>query len=408
MDFALTADQERIREVSRALAVGLASRAAKYDRDGSSPLEDYAALRDAGLYALVVPREFGGWGSGFLGYTIAAEELAQGSPATALSYNMHCVALLILLTKSVLSTERKRWVAELAVERKQLICALLSEPGTTGLLYSTRACGTRVRRTPEGHVLNGKKAFCSMVEASDYGALFACPEGASRTAAIPVLFPLNLKGLRIERVWDTLGMRATRSDNLILEDCLVPSQGALEEVFFPDIGDFVRDYEPIINLPYTATYLGVGLAALNAAAAAVKQRVPKGYRHSLAYHPDVRRRIGTMSAQLEAARHLLYYAAWLIDIDAPLRDQLSAFLQAKYVVGEAVAGATRSALEIGGGHALFKGSTIERLFRDGATATIMQPPSDVCLGQIGTLALGLEPSDIPSPLLPVEAEVARK
>lgn len=63
---------------------------------------------DAGLYGLVVRKEFGGWGSGFLGYAIAAEELAQGSPTTTPSYNMHGVALLILLTKSVLSTERRQ------------------------------------------------------------------------------------------------------------------------------------------------------------------------------------------------------------------------------------------------------------------------------------------------------------
>ncbi|MGH9038151.1 MAG: hypothetical protein ACRD0O_20530, partial [Acidimicrobiia bacterium] len=65
------------------------------------------------------------------------------------------------------------------------------------------------------------------------------------------------------------------------------------------------------------------------------------------------------------------------------------------VVGEAVAAATRSALELGGAHATFKGSALERFFRDGATATIMPPSSDVCLGQLGVHELDLDPAEIP-------------
>jgi alkylation response protein AidB-like acyl-CoA dehydrogenase len=165
----------------------------------------------------------------------------------------------------------------------------------------------------------------------------------------------------------------------------------------------MRDNEAAINMPYTAVYLGVGMAALNEAVTAVKQRVPTGYRQPLAYLPDIRRRVGMMSAQLEAARRLLHYSAWLLDVDAPPRETLTAFLKAKYIVGEAVAAATRSALEIGGAHAIFKGSAIERLFRDGATATIMQPHSDVCLAQVGIHELDLDAAAIQPPILPAES-----
>ena len=119
-----------------------------------------------------------------------------------------------------------------------------------------------------------------------------------------------------------------------------------------------------------------------------------------AYLPEVRRRVAVMSVELEAARRLLHYAAWLVDTDAPPQEALVAFLKAKYVVGEAVAAATRSALELGGAHATFKGSALERFFRDGATATIMPPSSDVCLGQLGIYELGLDPAEIPPALLP--------
>lgn len=401
MDFALTPDQVKLLEVCRTLAGDFASRAADHDRDASSPLKDYAQLRDAGLYGLFVPKEYGGWGTGFVDYVLAAEELAAGSASTALSFNMHCVAMAVLVYKSPLPEATKRRIADLAVKDGKLFCGLLSEPGTTGLVYSSRACSTTARRTEDGYVLNGKKAFATMADAADVALVFARPEDSpSPEAAVPILVPLDTPGIRIEPVWDTLGMRATRSDHLVLEDCVVPREAALEELLVPSIGDFLRDFEGPINLPYTAVYLGVGLGAFKEAIANVTERVPKGGRQPLAYHPDIRRRIAIMSAELEAAHRLLLYAAWLLDTDAPPPEALTAFLKAKYVVGEAVAAATRSALEMGGGHAIFKGSAIERLFRDGATATIMQPHSDVCLAQLGIHELDLDPAEISPPLLP--------
>ena len=154
----------------------------------------------------------------------------------------------------------------------------------------------------------------------------------------------------------------------------------------------------MINLPYTAVYLGLGLATLQAIKTIVKARRPKGYEQPLSYHPDIRRRVGTMSAQLESARWLLRYAAWLGDHEGQTAAAQTALFRAKYVVGEAVAAATRSALEMGGAHGLFKGTQIERLFRDGATATIMQPSTDVCLGQISLDELDLDAAQAPSPL----------
>jgi alkylation response protein AidB-like acyl-CoA dehydrogenase len=170
------------------------------------------------------------------------------------------------------------------------------------------------------------------------------------------------------------------------------------EPVIPSLPDLLRDTDPILNGPYTAIYLGIGVGAMRAAIAAAKERVPKGYSQPVAYLPEVRRRVAVMSAQLEAARRLLHYAAWLVDTEAPPAETLAAFLKAKYVVGEMVAATTRSALEMGGAHATFKGSPLERFFRDGATATIMPPPSDWCLNQLGISELGLDPAEVPPTL----------
>ena len=396
MDFALTPDQVRIRDVCRALAEDFAGRAHEHDRGASSPLKDYEALRDAGLYGLMVPEDFGGLGAGFVGYVIAAEELAQGSAATAMSFNMHCVMLALVFHSPLPVPEAaKQWIADLTVKEGKLLCGSISEPGHAGVLYGTRTSSTRLRRTAAGFVLNGRKSFCTMVDAADYIVVSACPEDAiDPQNSIFVLLPTDLPGLRIERVWDTLGMRATRSDNLVMEDCFVPAELVFDEIVIPSQPEFMRDTDAIVNVPYTAVYLGIGFGALRAAMADVKHRVPRGYGQPLAYVPEIRRRVALMSARLEAARRLLYYAAWLVDSTAPPLDALVAFRKAKYVVGETVAEVTRSALEMGGAHATFKGSPIERFFRDGATATIMPPSSDVCLHELGLSELGLDPAEV--------------
>ena len=225
------------------------------------------------------------------------------------------------------------------------------------------------------------------------------------------IFPDHLGG----HAWTS--MRATRSDNLILEDCFVPDDAVVGEPI-PDVGEWLATNETGFNLPYTAVYLGVGFAALQAIKDNVRQRQPKGYRQPLAYHPDIRRRVARMSAQLEAARWLLRYTAWLADeayergrdtdqarqyattVEEQAAEVLASYFKSKYIVGEAVTDATRSALEMGGGHAIFKPSTIERLFRDGATATIQHPPSDFCLPALSIHELQLDPEQVPPPLHP--------
>ena len=416
MEFALTADHKRIQTLARELAADFTIRAAEHDRDASPPNENYAALREAGFFGLTVPKTLGGWGAGLLGYTIAAEELAQGCASTALSFNMHA-AVVACLMSAPLPEETKHWISDLVIKEGKLICASLSEPGFTGLLPFTYACATQARPVPGGYQLTGTKAYCTMVESSDYICLFAHPEEvADPRTTVMMLVPTNSPGMRVDLVWDTLGMRGTRSDNLMLDNCFVPTEALLGGPI-PKIGEFVHSIEAVLNIPYTAVYLGIGVAALQASIDSVTQRQPQGYRQSFAYHPDIRRRIGIMSAQLEAARWLLRYAAWLEDevqarlanpdqtepdaptVEAQAAESLATYFQAKYMVGEVVADATRSALEMGGAHALFKTATIERLFRDGATATIQHPPSDYCLSALAAHTLRLDPEEVQPPLV---------
>jgi alkylation response protein AidB-like acyl-CoA dehydrogenase len=136
----------------------------------------------------------------------------------------------------------------------------------------------------------------------------------------------------------------------------------------------------------------------------LKGRQPPGYTQSLAYHPDVRRRVAEMTVDLEAARLITYQSAWMVDRYGPTPDSLAAMFRAKYSVGEMCSKITRMALQLGGAHTIFKGSRIEQLFRDGALAPIMAPQADFCLHNIALHTLGLKAEELISPLKLVEKD----
>jgi alkylation response protein AidB-like acyl-CoA dehydrogenase len=396
MDFQITEEHQRLRQRCLQLAKDFAARTATHDREASLPLENYATLKKEGFYALNVPQSLGGWGVGLLGYSLAAEALAQGCPSTALSFNMHLSIVGPIMDSPQVPQATKQRIADLVVNEQKLIAGNFSEPTTSGLL-ATPTPSARAQRVDDGYRISGRKAFASMLEAADYTAVLAYPDDAqSDTAAILLLVPRHTAGRRVEEVWDTLGMRATRSDALILEDCWVPPEAVL--VRSDDIVPFRRDNASWLWASYTAVYLGVGAAAYNEAIKMLQARQPRGYSQSMAYHPDVRRQVAEMSIDLEAARLMTYHSAWLSDTQGPTPETLAAFYRAKYMVGEAVTRITRTALTLGGAHAIFKTSPIEQLFRDGAIAPIQFPPRDFCLSSLGTLELGLDPREVLPPL----------
>src|SRR3989442_989130 len=287
-------------------------------------------------------------------------------------------------------------LAKMVVHEGKLIGGNFSEPTTSGLV-GTPVPLTRARRVDGGYRLTGRKAFASMVAVADHVMVLARPDDAtSNAAAMLLLVPPDAPGRRVDLVWDTLGMRATRSDFMTLEECFVPDEALLLRT--EDVLPFRRDGANWFWGSYTAVYLGVAVAAYRAIVKTVHDRTPPGFAQSLAYHPDVRRHVAEMSVDLEAARLLTYHSAWLSDTHGPTPATLAPLYRAKSFVGEAVTRITRTAMTLGGAHALFKSSPLERLFRDGAVAPIQFPPRDFCLASLGIMALGLDPHDGLRPL----------
>ena len=392
MDFALSEEQKRLQQRCLELAADFATRSAEHDRDASHPIENYARLRQEGFLALTVPAALGGEGANFLDHTIAYEALGRGCPSTALAFNMHASVVMPILECPDISAATKRYIADLVVHERKLIGGNFSEPGTTSLI-GERGLTARARRIDGGYSITGRKMFASMLEAADYVIVLAYPEDATTPfAGALLLVPSDAPGRSVNANWNTLGMRATRSDSLVLDDCRVPDTSLLLRT--DDMRAFRHAYLNWFWGSYTAVYLGVAVAAYDELRRTMHSRQPPGIVQSLAYHPDVRRHVAELSTDLEAARLITYRSAWLRDTQGPTAEATAAMYRAKYMVGEAVSRITRVALTLGGAHGIFKGSRIEQLFRDGALAAIQPPPADFCLWHMGLYELGLDAADI--------------
>ncbi|HEX3952690.1 MAG TPA: acyl-CoA dehydrogenase family protein [Stellaceae bacterium] len=398
MEFGLSEDDRRLQRRCLDLAADFATRAAEHDRAGSHPTENYKILCDEGFLELNIPEKWGGAGVGLLGHTIAFEALGQGCPSTALAFNMHASVVMPIMDTDEVDDATKHRLADLVVNQRKMIGGNFSEPNTTSLV-GDRPLSARARRVEGGYAVSGRKMFASMIEAADYCAVMAYPDGATGTyAGMILLIPRDAAGRKVNPNWDTLGMRATRSDALVLDECRLPESAVM--FLSDDIRRFRTTQTNWFWGSYTAVYLGVAVAAYDELRRVVKARQPDAYAQPLAYHPDVRRHVAELSADLEAARLITYRSAWLSDTQGPTPETMAALFRAKYVVGEAVARITRVALTLGGAHSIFKGSRLEQLFRDGAIGAIQPPPTDFCLWNMGIHELGLDPADIMPPMKP--------
>ena len=399
MDFELSTEQSNLRDRCLELAADFAVRSAAHDRDASHPTENYQRLRQEGFLHLTVPREWGGSGFNFLSHTIAYEALGRGCPATALAFNMHASVVMPILESDEVTVEAKRRIADLVVRQGKMIGGNFSETGHTSLI-GERPLSVRARPVDGGYRITGRKMFASMIGAADYVMVLVYPETATTpTAGMLALIPPDVEGRQVIANWDTLGMRATRSDSLVLNECFVPDTSVIFRS--GDIRPFRLTGANWFWGSYTAVYLGLAGAAYDELRKVVSERLPEGYAQSMAWHPDVRRHVAELSVDLEAARLITYRSAWLRDRDGATPETMAAMFKAKYMVGVATSRITRVALTLGGAHGIFKGSRLEQLFRDGALAEIQPPPSDFCLWNIGLHELDLDPAAALPPMRPL-------
>ncbi len=175
-------NSDQIIQLCSELGQRFVSRAAKYDREGSFPVENFQEIKDSGLLGIMIPQKYGGMGADFLTYTRALEQLSKGDASTGLTYNMHNIAvgsLSELNIEGIGGSREKRmsefigWVYNQSIKEKKLFASASSEPGI-GAHFSKLK--TLYKRVDGGFVINGVKNWVSMAGYADYYVVAAKAE----------------------------------------------------------------------------------------------------------------------------------------------------------------------------------------------------------------------------------------
>jgi alkylation response protein AidB-like acyl-CoA dehydrogenase len=397
IDFELTPQQEKLRDTTRELAQDFAARALEHDAERSIPVENFEKMRDAGLYGLVVPEKYGGMGMGAMGWVIVAGEIAKVDAATAMGFNMHINATGGILNRHAeIPDEVRERVARLVLDEGALMCTSVSEPTSSSVLPLTYTPAVHARRADGGWTLHGRKFFASIFEAADYCYFYAHPEQIENFQhSIGLVVPTKQDGISVTDIWDTHGMRSTRSNQVDYDGAFVPEELVLYETEnFLD--SFIIEEADWAWGGFAAVYLGLAEGILEWAKHYVAGRKAKGYAQEMGYHPDISTRIGQMETEVEAARFLTWRAAWESDTKGPSPDYFRRWLHAKFAVANATQRLVTDALPACGLHALFRKEGFELKLRDAATAAIMPPNSGAAATMIGLLTMGLDPQQAPS------------
>jgi alkylation response protein AidB-like acyl-CoA dehydrogenase len=369
------------------LASRFAARAAAHDAAGDFPVEDFADLRTAGLFGILVPSRLGGAGAGFADYAAVAYELARGNGATALVFNMHAsvtgaMSAVDPALASALGVTRE------ALEARDALLKAAAGGAWYAVAMSERGVGSRLSQlstsyepVPDGFRIRGRKTFVSGAGHPD-GYLVAARSAADQQVVSQFLVPAGTSGLRVERTWDSLGMRATRSDDLHI-DVTVPASTLLGGV--EGLALVVAQLMPHwLVASYAAVYVGVARAAVDAAVAHVTER-------KLGHLPAIRSRIGRADAAVEAARLVVFEAARRVDAAPGDPDTNRWVWRAKLLAGTTAADVAASMLEAAGTSASRRGHPLERLFRDARCGSLQPATSDVCADWLGVASLGGDP-----------------
>lgn len=375
----------RALDITRPLVPALAEHAEEHDREASFPFESFDLLKQAGYHTLTVPTEFGGMGARLYELCLGQEDLARGDGSTALGIGMH-LSLLGRLPEEG-NWPRQLWerVCKDVVQRGTLINSAATEPAmgspSRGGLPVTKA-----RKVDGGWELSGRKSFVTLAPALDYFIVLATLEAEQKRGSFVV--ERSAPGVSVEPNWDVLGMRSTRSDDLVLESVFVP-----DEMYVPAFSQrSARGGRAWAALTIGATYLGIAVAARDTAAELLKARKPTGLGKPVSELEYIQEGLGRMDLSIRAARHLLHDTARRYD-EAPAEraDLTPAIASAKYLTTNAAIEVTDLAMRLAGGSALSQHLPLERLFRD-ARAGLYNPPSDhETLVLLGRWVLGERP-----------------
>ncbi|GAB4327998.1 MAG: acyl-CoA dehydrogenase family protein [Dehalococcoidia bacterium] len=369
------------------------ARAPEYDRENRFFDQDFEELRSANYLKLAIPTEFGGMGLNLAQVSQQQRRLAYRAPATALATNMHLYWTGVAADLRRMGDASLEWLLEEAAAG-EVFAAGHGERGNDLPLFLSTA---RAERVDGGYRLFGRKMFGSLTPVWTRLGIHAMDADDPRGPhVVHVFMPRDTDGYHIEETWDTLGMRATRSDDTVLEGAFVPDKyvARVLPAGMPDL--FVLSIFAWAETTFGSIYLGAAERAKDLAIDGAHKRTSLALSRPMAYHPEVQHCVAEMVLALEAAGAFIDRVAdeWARGVDHG-HDWPMKLVAAKHVAVEAAKKVVDLALTTSGGSGMFRSSELERLYRD-IRCGGFHPANGLLVPEIvGKIAMGIDLGEQP-------------
>jgi alkylation response protein AidB-like acyl-CoA dehydrogenase len=364
----LTDEQRMIRDMAREFARNeLAPNAAQWEKDHWIADSAVAQMGELGLLGMVVPEEWGGTYSDYVSYALAIEEIAAGDASTSTLMSVHnsvgCGPILAWGTDE----QKKFWLPDLATGKK-IGCFALTEPqaGSEANNLKTRAV------LKDGKwVLNGSKQFITNGKRAAVAIVFAVTDpDLGKKGLSAFIVPTDTPGFNVQKPEHKLGIRASDTCAIILEDCAIPEANLL--------GPRGKGLAIALSnleggrVGIAAQALGIARAAFEAALAYAKDRTQ--FSKKLVEHQSIANMLADMHTRINAARLLILHAARMRTEGIPCLSEAS---QAKLYASELAEWVCSKAIQIHGGYGYLQDYPVERYYRDARITQIYEGTSEI-------------------------------
>ncbi len=365
--FSLTEEQEALKAMAREFAEKeMKPNAAKYDQEEEFPEDIMKKAFEVGFLTCKIPKKYGGEELGDVDTVVMSEELAAGCVGMYTTMMVNALAYTPIILFGTDEQKKKFLTPHTEKMSFAAFCLTEREAGS-----DAGALKTTAKKVGSEYVINGSKCFISNAGIASLYVVFANSNpGKGMRGISAFIVPRETPGLTIGKVEDKMGQRASNTAEVIFEDVKVPEENLLGK---EGIG-FIIAMKTLdkTRAPVGAAGVGVAKAALQYAIEYAKTRIQFGKPIALFQH--IAFQIAQMAMEINAARHLVWHAAWLLDQGKPCGKESA---MAKAYGSDLAMKVTTEALQILGGYGYMKDYPMEKLMRDAKLLQIYEGTNEI-------------------------------
>ena len=369
MDFSLSDDQKLIRDTVRQfMEAEVRPTVRERDRTETFAEAELRKIGEMGCCGMLVPEEWGGAGVDTISYLLMLEEVARVDAAMAVALGVTNSVVCLPLWKHGTEAQKKKYLRKLA-SGEWLGAFCLTEPQAGS---DAAAIATRAERQGDTYILNGTKSWVSSGGKAGLYLVFAKtdPDAGAKGVSAFLVEP-GFAGFRVSRYEDKMGLRTSRSAEIVFENCEAPAENRLGEE-----GQGLKIALEALDggrVGIAAQAVGIAQGALEESVKYAKQR--RAFGKTISEFQAIQWMIADMQTEIEAARGLMYYAAWLRDQGA---GRMGAYAsRAKLYASEMVNRVVYKAVQVHGSVGYSRETDVERMYRDARVISIYEGTSEI-------------------------------